>query len=45
MIMRKCTYLFQPFMIICSDFDPPPSFKIKDIHTVEPNTTIMVKVG
>ena len=32
-------------MVSCSHIGSPPSFYIKDIHAIQPCTTIMVKVG
>ena len=31
-------------MVCCRDVCPPPSFKIKHIHSIKPSTMIMIKI-
>lgn len=44
-IIWAYTYKFQPLMVCFCYIGPPPSVKVKDIHAIQPHTTILNKVG
>lgn len=45
MHVRMGTNMFQPLMICGCDVGSSPSFKIENVHAIEPRTTMGIKVG